>query len=176
VTTIRLPQPALVVLVGAAGSGKTTLAARLFDPADVVSSDAYRAAVSGDEADQSVTRTAFSILHREVARRLADGRLVVVDATNVQQHARRSLLRRAAAHGTPAIALVLALPATVVQARNAARLRRVVDPAVVTRHLALLATAVESLAGEGFAAVHVFRSEAEVADIRLVSGSGRPAV
>ena len=61
---IDLSNPSLVVLVGAAGAGKSTLAARHFAPSDVLSSDAVRALVSGDAADQGVTRVAFSILHR----------------------------------------------------------------------------------------------------------------
>ena len=46
---------ALVVLIGAAGAGKSTLAARLFAPDEIVSSDALRAVISGDEADQRVS-------------------------------------------------------------------------------------------------------------------------
>jgi predicted kinase len=151
--------------VGAAGSGKTTLAARLFSPADVLSSDEFRRVVSGNAGNQAVTRTAFSILHRELVRRLAAGRLVVVDATNVERHARLALLRRAAAAGAPAHAVVLALPDRLVHARNASRTERVVDPAIVDRHLAILASALAAgtLEAEGFATVHVLRSDQDAA-------------
>ena len=81
----RSPTPRLVVLVGAAGSGKSTFAARHFAPDEVLSSDAFRALIAGDPADQSATRAAFSALHRALARRLAQGRLTVVDATSVQR-------------------------------------------------------------------------------------------
>ena len=166
---LRIPDPSLVVLVGAAGAGKSTLAARLFDPSEILSSDAYREAVSGDAADQGATRLAFRILHREVGRRLAAGRLVVVDATNVETAARRELLARAAAAGTAAVAIVLALPAAVVSAQNAARVGRHVDQAVVDRHLDRLATALAGgrLDGEGFSAVHVLRTAADVDAIRI---------
>ena len=110
VTTILVPDPSLVLLVGAAGAGKTTFAARHFAPGEVLSSDAYRALVSGDEADQSVSRVAFRILHRELERRLADRLLTVVDATNVAPGNRRQLIRRARAAGVPVVALVLAPP------------------------------------------------------------------
>ena len=161
---LAIPDPSLVLLVGPAGSGKSTFAARHFGPDDVLSSDAFRALLSGDEADQRTTRMAFSILHREVVRRLAAGRLVVVDATNVEHHARRALVVRAKAAGVPAIAIVLALPASVVHNRNAARTGRVVDPSVVDRHLERLALTVGdgSIANEGFSAVHVLRSVAEL--------------
>src|SRR4051794_2441607 len=94
---VVLAVPSLVVLVGAAGSGKSTLAARLFEPTEIVSSDDLREAISGDASDQRGTRLAFSILHREVRSRIASGRLVVVDATNLGVGARRGLLRIAAA-------------------------------------------------------------------------------
>lgn len=73
-----LPTPSLVLLVGAAGSGKSTFAARHFDMAQVLSSDRFRGFVSGDEGDQQATRTAFAMLHREVERRLASGASSVV--------------------------------------------------------------------------------------------------
>ena len=67
---IEVPEPCVVVLIGAAGSGKSTLAARSFAPGEILSSDAFRAMVSGSESDQRATRTAFSILHRQLAKRL----------------------------------------------------------------------------------------------------------
>jgi predicted kinase len=118
---IAIPEPALVVFVGAAGAGKSTLAARLFGAGEVLSSDAFRAVVGEDEADQRVTRVAYSILHRELGKRLAARRTTVVDATNVTAYARRGLVRRASSAGMPAVAIVLHLPPTLVLARNATR-------------------------------------------------------
>jgi predicted kinase len=152
------------VLVGAAGSGKTTFAARHFAAREVLSSDAYRAMIAGDEADQRATRPAFAALHREVARRLAAGMLTVVDATNVEHHARVALLKRTRGVGLPAAAIVFDLPTDVVQQRNAARAGRIVDPVIVTAHLALLRRAIDSgrLEAEGFDPIHVFRYPEEV--------------
>lgn len=162
---ISLPDPCLVVLVGAAGSGKSTLAARVFPPDSVLSSDAHRALVAGDETDQGATRAAFAILHGRLAQRLAARRTTVVDATNVTAFARRSLVRRAQANGIPAVAIVLDLEPTLVLARNATREGgRIVPVAAVDRHLADLARSLRrgSLGTEGFAAVHVLRTPAEV--------------
>ncbi len=160
--SIDLPAAGLVVLIGAAGAGKSTLAARLFDPADIVSSDDLRAAIGGDPADQRTTRTVFGILHREVRRRLAAGRLVVVDATNVEAGARLALVRLARDVGVPASAIAVVPPAEVVHARNAARSGRVVPADIVDRHVdritALGAGAAEiaaRLRAEGFVAVQV---------------------
>jgi protein phosphatase len=166
---ISLPDPCLVVLVGAAGSGKSTLAARLFDPEAVLSSDAHRALVAGDETDQAVTRTAFSILHRRLERRLAERRTTVVDATNVTPYARRSLVRRAAAKGIPAVALVLALEPAMVRARNATRPGRIVPEPAVSRQLDDLERSIrhDRLANEGFFAVHVLRTARELDELAI---------
>jgi len=161
---IELPEPCLVVLVGAAGAGKSTLAARLFAPEDVLSSDAHRALLTGDAANQAVTKRAFAILHRRLAQRMAEGRTTVVDATSVTSFARRSLTRRAAAHGIPAIAIVIDLAPTLVLARNATRPGRIVPEAAVRRQLADLGRSLrrDAFATDGFAAVHHLRTAAEL--------------
>jgi predicted kinase len=165
---IELPTPSLVVLVGAAGAGKSTLAARHFAPSDVVSSDAFRAIVSGDEADQRVTRVAFSILHRELEKRMAVRRSTVVDATNVTAYARRALVRRAAAAGVPAVAIVLDLEPALVAGRNATRAGRIVPSQAVARQLRDLVRSLRrGLGDEGFAAVHVLRSPADVEALEI---------
>src|SRR4051794_14907874 len=167
---VALPDPSLVVLIGPAGAGKSTFAARHFDAADVLSSDGYRAIVGHGEQDQQATRAAFSALHREARRRLAAGRLTVVDATNVDRHARAALIRLARAARVPVVAIVLDLPPAIVTARNATRRPRTVDPAVVRHHLALLRRTLDRglLAGEGFGHLYVIRSPREVDAVEIV--------
>ena len=163
--TLEIPDPCLVVLVGAAGSGKSTFVARHFAPDEVLSSDAFRALIAGDPADQSATRAAFSALNNALARRLSEGRLTVVDATSVQRAARAALLRRAAAARVPAVALVLDLPVDIVHARNRGRpLGAVVPTDAVDRQLAALASALRpgGIDAEGFARIHVLTTPADV--------------
>jgi predicted kinase len=169
VSTLVLPDPSLVVLVGAAGSGKSTLAARLFPPDEVVSSDALRSAVSGNEADQTASAVAFRILHRTVGRRLAAGEMTVVDATNTKAEHRRPLIADARATETPVVAIVLDLPARTILAQNGARSARVVDPTVVERHLAAIRRTVDhgQLTAEGFDHVVLLRTPLDVERIRI---------
>ena len=164
-----LPDPSLVVLVGAAGSGKSTLAARLFEPEEILSSDALRAAISGNEADQSASRLAFQMLHQTMRRRLAQRRMTVVDATNTKAQDRRPLAAAALATGIPTVAIVVDLPAAIVLTRNAGRTARVVDPAVVERHLAAIRVTLDGgrLVREGFDHVVHLRSPADVAALEV---------
>jgi protein phosphatase len=169
---IVLPEPCLVVLIGAAGAGKSTLAARLFPAGAILSSDAYRAIVAGDEADQRATRTAFAILDRELERRMATRRTTVIDATSVTPFARRGLLRRAAAHRLPAVAIVLDLDPALVLARNAARAGRVVPEIAIRRQLGDLARSLVPgvLQAEGFAFVLRITSAAELDALSVAAG------
>ncbi|MEV7672912.1 polynucleotide kinase-phosphatase [Streptomyces sp. NPDC088752] len=159
----------LVVLVGATGSGKSTFARRHFKPTEVVSSDFCRGLVADDENDQSASRDAFDVLHHIAGKRLAAGRLTVVDATNVQQEARRQLVRLARTHDVLPIAIVLDLPEQVCRERNAARPDRAGMPAhVIQRHRRELRRSLRGLEREGFRKVHVLRSVEEVEAAEVV--------
>jgi predicted kinase len=80
--------PALIVLIGVAGAGKSTLAAQ-WRPSQVLSLDAYRGIVSDDENDQEATADAVMVLHAVLDARLRRNLVTVVDATNVSPDARR---------------------------------------------------------------------------------------
>ncbi|MEV3991450.1 polynucleotide kinase-phosphatase [Streptomyces sp. NPDC049837] len=170
--TRRLPVTdlSLVVLIGATGSGKSTFARKHFKPTEVVSSDFCRGLVADDENDQSASGDAFDVLHYIVGKRLAAGRLTVVDATSVQQESRRQLVRLAREHDVLPIAIVLDMPEDVCAERNAARPDRAHLPRhVIQRHRRELRRSLRGLEREGFRKVHVLKSveEAEAAEVVL---------
>src|ERR1700681_4913887 len=89
---ISIPRLSLVVLVGPSGSGKSTFAKKHFLPTEVLSSDTCRGLVSDEENNQAATKDAFELLHFIASKRLALGRLTVIDATNVQPESRQPLV------------------------------------------------------------------------------------
>ena len=93
--TIEIPELALVALIGASGSGKSTLARGHFLPTEGLSSDFFRGLVSDDENDQTCTHDAFDALYYILEKRLARGKLTVVDATNVHAEDRKRLIEHA---------------------------------------------------------------------------------
>ncbi|MHC6625755.1 polynucleotide kinase-phosphatase [Streptomyces globosus] len=165
---LPVPDLSLVVLVGATGSGKSTFARKHFRPTEVVSSDLCRGLVSDDENDQSASRDAFDVLHYIAGKRLAAGRLTVIDATSVQPEARRSLVRLAREHDVLPVAIVLDMPEDVCAQRNAARPDRAGLPRhVIRRHRRELRRSLRHLEREGFRKVHLLRTpeEAETAEV-----------
>ena len=164
---IELPTPSLVVLVGVAGFGKSTFAARHFAPTEIVSSDRCRALVADDESDQGATRDAFDVLHLIVERRLARMRLTVVDATNLKPQSRRPLLAIARRNDLPAVAIVLDLPRDVCVERDRGREARSVGEEVIALQRRQLAEGMTSLRNEGFRDVHVLRSTEAVDEASL---------
>ena len=60
---IKIPELSLVVLIGISGSGKSSLAKKLFKRTEILSSDECRAIVSDDENNQASTNDAFDVLY-----------------------------------------------------------------------------------------------------------------
>ncbi|MER5556449.1 polynucleotide kinase-phosphatase [Streptomyces sp. NPDC002793] len=167
--TLPVTDLSLVVLIGASGSGKSTFARKHFKPTEIVSSDFCRGLVADDENDQSASRDAFDVLHYIAGKRLAAGRLTVVDATNVQAESRKQLVQLAREHDVLPIAIVLDLPEELCQARNATRPDRASMPRhVVQRHRRELRRSLRGLEREGFRKVHVLRTEEEADSAEVV--------
>jgi len=162
VNELTVPELSLVVLIGVSGSGKSTFARARFRPTEVISSDFCRGLVADDENDQAASPAAFDLLHYIAGKRLAAGRLTVIDATNVQPEARRSLVALAREHDVLPVAIVLDVPEGVCAARNRARADRDFGPHVIRRQRDQLRRGLKGLQREGFRHVHVLRGEAEV--------------
>jgi protein phosphatase len=168
--TLPVTDLSLVVLIGASGSGKSTFARRHFRPTEILSSDFCRGLVSDDENDQSATRDAFDVLYYIAGKRLAAGRRTVVDATSVQQDARRRLIELARQYDVLPIAIVLDVPEEVCAARNAVRADRADMPRrVVQRHVRELRRSLRHLEREGFRKVHVLRGAEEAEHATVVT-------
>ena len=124
----RLPDPALVVLVGASGSGKSTWAEARYRREEIVSSDALRGVVGSGPHDLDASADAFDLLERIVAARLGRGLTTVVDTLGLDDVRRERWLAAARAAGLPAVAVLMATPDEVCRARNRERDRPVPAP------------------------------------------------
>lgn len=166
-TTIKLPEFALIVLVGASGSGKSTFAKKHFLPTEILSSDTMRGWVSDDENSQSVTGDAFDVLHYVATKRLKNMKLTVIDATNVQQRARQPLIKLARDYHALPVAIVLDVPEKVAVARNKERPNRNFGRRVVARHRQDLRRSIKSLKREGFRRVFHLKSVEDIEAITI---------
>ncbi len=159
---LNIPELSLVVLVGASGSGKSTFARKHFKPTEILSSDFCRGLVSDDETNQEATRDAFEVLHFVAAKRLAAGKLTVIDATNVQPEGRQPLLLLARKYHVLPVAVVLNLPETLCLERNRHRPDRNFGPHVIRQHNQNLRRSLGELQKEGFRHVFVLNSPEEI--------------
>jgi protein phosphatase len=159
---IAIPELSLVALVGISGSGKSTFARRHFKPTQVLSSDQFRGMLADDENDQSVTTEAFEALHYIAGKRLRAGRLTVIDATNVQEHARAALIAVARAHDVLPVAIVLNTPEDECWTRTQSRPDRDFGREVLRRQHRQLRRSLGRLSREGFREVYVLADPSTV--------------
>jgi predicted kinase len=150
---LRLPDPCLVILVGATAAGKSHWAASWFEPDQVVSSDRLRAVVGTGERDQRASRDAFEVLDLIVAKRLRRRLTTVIDSTGLDAGRRAAWRALAERHEVPTYAVLFDPPADVVHARNRGR-GEPVPRKVVASQLQATAAVAQELAGEAFAGVY----------------------
>jgi protein phosphatase len=164
---ITVPELSLILLVGPSGCGKSTFARQHFKPTEVLSSDYCRGLVSDDENDLTATKEAFEVLHFITRKRLAAGRLTVIDATNVQPDSRKPLVALAREFHVLPIAIVLDLPEKICQERNRNRPNRDFGSHVVRNQVQQLRRSLRGLQREGFRGVHIFKSPEELDGLEI---------
>ena len=165
---ITIPELSLVVLIGPSGSGKSTFARKHFKPTEVLSSDYCRGLVSDDENSQAATNDAFDVLHFIARKRLAAGKLTVIDATNVQPEARKPLVALAREYHCLPVAIVLNLPEKLCHERNHGRRRpRLRTARRATARAAACAARSRHLKDEGFRHVFVLSSPEEIEAVEI---------
>jgi alkanesulfonate monooxygenase SsuD/methylene tetrahydromethanopterin reductase-like flavin-dependent oxidoreductase (luciferase family)/predicted kinase len=146
---VELPDPALVVLVGPAGAGKSSWAGARYRDVEIVSSDALRERVGTGPADLDASVDAFAVLEAVVAARLRRGLTTVVDTLGLDPVRRRAWLAAGRAAGLACVAAVLDTPAELCRARNRTRDRPVPAPAL-TGQLRRMRDVAAELAAEGW--------------------------
>ncbi len=155
------------MLIGASGSGKSNFARKHFKPTEVLSSDYCRGLVSDDENNQPATPDAFEILHFIARKRLAAGKLTVVDATNVQPESRKPLIAIAREFHCLPVAIVFDIQEKVCQERNRQRPDRDFGPHVIRQQTQQLRRSLRGLEREGFRHVYVMRTPEEVDAVEI---------
>jgi alkanesulfonate monooxygenase SsuD/methylene tetrahydromethanopterin reductase-like flavin-dependent oxidoreductase (luciferase family)/predicted kinase len=145
----RLPDPALVVLVGASGSGKSTWAEARYRSAEIVSSDDLRGVVGSGRHDLEASRDAFALLDQIVAARLGRGLSTVVDTLGLEPERRRGYLALAREAGMTAVVVGFDIAPELCRARNAQR-DRPVPARVLAEQLRSYTATAEVLPGEGW--------------------------
>jgi alkanesulfonate monooxygenase SsuD/methylene tetrahydromethanopterin reductase-like flavin-dependent oxidoreductase (luciferase family)/predicted kinase len=161
----RIPDPALVVLVGASGSGKSTWATRRYRAVEVVSSDDLRGVVGSGPADLDASTDAFAVLELVVRARTGRGLTTVVDTLGLDESRRLSWLGAARQAGLPAVAVVVEADATLCRRRNADRDRPVPAP-VLARQLRATAEVAPRLEAEGWDLVLRVRTDGDATAVR----------
>ena len=165
---IEIPEFALVALIGATSSGKSTFARKHFLPTEILSSDFFRGMVSDDEGNQEVSTEAFDLLFYAANKRLNLMRTTVIDATNVQLKARQQILDLAKEQNVHPVAIVLNLPEHMLQERNAANPDRGYPPHVIRKHCSDLRRSLRGLKKEGFRFVYVLNTQEEIDSVEVV--------
>ncbi|RNG26377.1 AAA family ATPase [Streptomyces botrytidirepellens] len=151
--TLPLTKPALYVLVGAGGSGKSSITTA-FPPSWSLSLDTCRAQVADNAGSQAATPAAVRVFDAALDGRLSHHLPTVIDNTSTEQKHRTRLIKRAHHYGMLAVAIAVRTPLSVCQARQALRPASLQVPRDVIERQHDGVPSAEQLLSEGFDQAH----------------------
>ena len=123
----------LILLAGPSGSGKTTwIAQNKKDNWVIIGSDDIRAELLKDADDQTQNKRVFQIAHERAAAAMMEGKVAVLDATNVRERDRQFAIRETGADYVTVILFMT--PLKEAQRRNRMRERVVQDEVIERQH------------------------------------------
>lgn len=162
---ITLPEIALVVLLGASGSGKSTFAQNHFRREDILSQERFLRMVAGSQNDPKAHEDASEALSFILEKRLKNGLLTVIDGRHVSQASRKPLRQMAKKNHVDMVGIWLDLPEEVLRGRLVEGTTE--GMAQVRQQKEQLEKYDLGLKAEGFLAVHRLRSEAEIDEVSI---------
>ena len=129
-------EPVLYYLIGPSYSGKSTWANKYKKElkAEVVSSDAVRDELWGDENDQREPATVFEVVHKRVEEFLCEGKNVILDSTGLKAKNRLQFLESIRGFRCKKVAVCFFEPFEELMRRQSER-ERVVPESVVRNQL-----------------------------------------
>lgn len=139
---ITIPENSLIILVGVAGSGKSTFAKQHFSPASIVATDGCRRLLYHGKVDivvdeaplQAYSSGAFEMFYAWIEARLKYGFYTVADSTAIIPNVRRELERIAANNKSNFIYLVFNTPLEECIERDSKRPFPVKDGVIKKQH------------------------------------------
>lgn len=154
---LRIPTGAILVTVGAGGSGKSRWAERNFDSEQILALDDFRRLIAGSEtaSDHSLRADAFELLMMALEQRARRRITTLVDGAFVDRDRRRKLVAIARRFGRPAIAICFRVPAELAQYRNKQG-GRVLPSSVLRKQVAAVEEFAEKHGEEGWDRVVFF--------------------
>lgn len=139
---VQPPKPnfQLILMVGAPGSGKSTIRNQLisqYPDVKVICMDDRRKELTGNANDQSRNNEVFRWQEKELRKAMEARQNTIVDATNPTKKLRRMLWTIARENGALCSVVYFDIPLSVLLERNAAREKRVPDDVVKRFYYAL---------------------------------------
>lgn len=154
-----------IMLIGLPRSGKSTRASSLED-AVVISCDAVRKEILGDENDQTANDRVFDTVHKRIRKELCDGthKTVVFDATNINKKRRIAFLSSISRISCTKKAVLFAVPVEQCIENDSRRDRTVGESVILKMRMQFCPPHIS----EGFDSVEVVHTiTAEEADRRM---------
>ncbi len=142
--------PALVVLMGIAGVGKSSWARARYPHEVACSSDMMRKLISDDEDNQFVTAEAWQVLTEVVMTRLSLGKRAIIDATHTKAEDRTQWLKIARAHNLPTQLVMFDIDPEESLVRQENRARKVPKRVLFRQYEDFNSTSAQELQEEGW--------------------------